>query len=141
MQIAFYKGTRPAWQGIFNRLVRWWTGGKYSHCEIVFTDISASSSAIDGGVRYKYILYDLNKWDIIDLPPEKFDAGMARRWFASHEGAGYDYTNLLGFIWRRQDGSDKKYTCSEACAAALGLQSPWRYDPNALFSVVSSMIK
>ena len=141
MKIAFYKGTRPAFQGIFNWAVRWWTGGSYSHCEIIFQDFSGSSSAIDGGVRLKYIEYDPAKWDIVELPSGVFDEYRARRWFDNNAGAGYDYLNLLGFIWRRKDGSSKRFTCSEACADALGLQTPWRYDPNTLFSVVCDMIR
>lgn len=136
MKIAFYKGTRPFPQSIFNKGVRWWTGGIYSHCEIIFSDgMSASSSFLDGGVRFKQINYDNNHWDFIDL--DKNIEPIARAFFKDHEGDKYDVLNLLGFIWRRKDGSDKKWTCSEACASALGLKDPWRYDPNTLHSILS----
>ena len=66
MQVAFYKGTRSGLSGLFNRLVRWWTRGPYSHCEVVFTDepskdggvLCGSSSKLDGGVRLKFVVLD-----------------------------------------------------------------------------------
>lgn len=36
MQLASYKGTRPGWQGLFNRIIRWRFDGPYSHTEVVF---------------------------------------------------------------------------------------------------------
>lgn len=138
MKIAFYKGTRPFPQGIFNMGVRWWTGGPYSHCEIIFSSgISASSSFIDGGVRFKQIAYDNDRWDFIDL--NKNLEHFVRDWFDNHAGEKYDVLNLFGFIWRRKDGSRKKWTCSEACAAAWGLEEPWRYDPNSLYYILKSI--
>jgi hypothetical protein len=134
MKIAFYKGTRPFPQSLFNQGVRWWTGGIYSHCELVFSDnISASSSFIDHGVRFKKIEYD-DCWDFLDL--KDFDELSARCWFQIHVYEKYDLLNLLGFIWRRKDGSSKKWTCSEACASALKIHEPWRYDPNTLYSTL-----
>jgi hypothetical protein len=143
MKIAFYKGTRPFPASLFNYAVRWWTNGKYSHCELAFEYyknaeeyVCMSSSFIDGGVRSKIMKLDPEKWDIIDLPSEKFSETKARQWFIDHLYQGYDVVNLLGFIWRRADGSKKKWTCSEACAAALELSEPWRFDPNSLFAYI-----
>jgi hypothetical protein len=36
MKLASYKATRPGFQGLFNRLIRWRFDGAYSHTEIVF---------------------------------------------------------------------------------------------------------
>lgn len=140
MKIAFYKGTRPFPQSLFNMGVRWWTGGIYSHCEIIFSDgVSASSSFMDHGVRFKQIDYknSESQWDFIDL--DQFDESKTRRWFYCFHGCKYDVLNLFGFILRRKDGFSNKYTCSEACASALGLSDPWRYDPNSLYSVLTSI--
>jgi len=69
MKIAFYKGTRAGVAGIYNRGVRAIDAGKYSHCEIIFSDgVSASSSFMDGGVRFKEIEYNSANWDIIEIP-------------------------------------------------------------------------
>lgn len=36
MLLASYKSTRPGWQGLFNRVIRWRFDGLYSHTELVF---------------------------------------------------------------------------------------------------------
>lgn len=136
MQLALYKGTRPGLAGLFNRVVRWWTNGPYSHCEIVLQALDgsqmlcASSSNTDGGVRFKAIDLDPERWDLIALPAENATAVI--RWFDAHLGEGYDFIGLAGFVLRRSDGSKRRWFCSEACAAALGLDEPWRFCPNTL---------
>ena len=40
---------------------------------------------------------------------------------------------LLGFVWRRQAGEQRKWFCSEAVAAMLGYDDPWRFDPMTLY--------
>lgn len=137
-RMAFYKGTRPGIPGIYNRLVRRRGRGKYSHVEIRFSDgLSASSSFEDGGVRFKPIAYNPAHWDFIDLPLawEPF----ARAWFEAHEGERYDLRGnvhlTIGFI----PHSSNRQFCSEACAAALGIAEPWRFEPNAIHAVVRRM--
>lgn len=143
MQIAFYKGTRPGLAGLFNRAVRWWTRGPYSHCELVLWRLAdgravcGSSANLDGGVRRKIIYLDPARWDVIDIPWANQSAALD--WFIRHEGDGYDVRGLFGFVWRRGDGDRDKSYCSEACTAALGFDEPWRFDPNTLAAVVRSM--
>lgn len=140
MQIAFYKGTRPGLPGVFNRVVRWWTNGPYSHCEIVLQPLDdgmmlcASASNTEGGVRLKAIELDPGRWDLLDIPSA--DPSAVRQWFAVHDREGYDFLGLMGFVLRRNDGSKRLWFCSEACAAALEIPDPWRYCPNTLASVV-----
>lgn len=137
-RIAFYKGTHAGIKGCYNRLVRWWTRGPYSHVEVVFSDgLCGSASYIDGGVRYKRMDFDQAKWDILPLPVG-WEAE-ARRYFDAHEGEGYDLLGnlhfLLGFV---SDDRGRKF-CSEAAAEALGLQQGWRFEPNALYRVVQRL--
>lgn len=143
MQIAFYKGTRPGIPGLFNRAVRWWTRGPYSHCELVLWRLAdgravcGSSANLDGGVRRKIIDLDPERWDVIDLPWLK--QGPVLDWFMQHDGEAYDTLGLFGFVWRRGDGDRDRWYCSEACAAAMGFDESWRFDPNTLAAVVRSM--
>lgn len=143
MQIAFYKGTRPGLPGLFNRAVRWWTRGPYSHCEIVLWRLSdgravcGSAANLDGGVRRKIIDLDPAHWDVVDIPWANQSAALT--WFAEHEGERYDMAGLFGFVWRRGDGDRGRWYCSEACAAALGFDEPWRFCPNTLAAVIRSM--
>lgn len=138
MKIAFYKATRPGLQGLFNILVRWWTNGPYSHCELVLDEqdgksLCGSASFIDGGVRLKWIALDPAHWDLVDVGDIFNSREVALDWFRRHQGQAYDLRGLLGFVWRRADGHPHKWVCSESVGAALGIQQPWRFGPNALY--------
>lgn len=136
MQIAFYKGKTR----VFNRLVSWYLRGPYSHCELVLqtnTDgysTCASSSFMDGGVRMKQIKLDPEHWDVIEV---QGSVAVAVRWLDEHEDCKYDVLGLLGFLWRRTQGEQNKFFCSEAVAAMLGLDEPWRFDPMSLHKALS----
>lgn len=134
MRAAFYKGTRPGLAGIYSRGVRLWTRSPYSHAEIIFSDgMAASSSFIDGGVRFKHIKFEPAHWDFIEIDA---DEDAVRQWFAVHEGRAYDLLGNLGFvIGFIRDGSDK-WSCAESIADALGYPEPWRYSPAILYSVI-----
>ncbi|HEY0845811.1 MAG TPA: hypothetical protein VGE12_10610 [Noviherbaspirillum sp.] len=136
MRAAFYKSTRPGIAGLYNRLVRWWSGSQYSHVELVFSDgYSASASWMDGGVRFKRIDYMAAHWDFVDLPAD-LEAG-ARAWFRKHDHKPYDILGNVGFVWRPIRGKEGAFFCSEACAAALGIPEPWRFDPGTLSLILS----
>ena len=133
--VAFYKGTRPGIQGLYNILVRWWTRSPYTHCEMIFSDgLSASSSFLDGGVRFKQIDYNPEHWDIIELPSELEQS--ARDWFEQHEGDSYDLIGNLGFVIGSVDDSKRKWFCSEVIMAALGVTEPGKFSPSTAMPVV-----
>ena len=136
MKAAFYKGTRPGWQGLYSILVRFVDGrGKYSHCELVFSDgMSGSASYIDGGVRLKRIDYDDTHWDFIDLSPSM--EPYARDWFEANKGAPYDLMGNVRFVLPWLADSERGWFCSEAMAAALRLKEPWRFGPNGLAALL-----
>jgi hypothetical protein len=132
MKVAFYKGRKR----LFNKLVSWWTRGPYSHCELVFSDgQSASSSFMDGGVRYKRILYNHDHWDFIELGPE-FDEQKAREWFDEHLGNGYDVAGIIGFVNPRISQDKQKEFCIEAVLSALEFTESWRYNLNTAYSAL-----
>lgn len=145
MQVAFYRGTQPGFAGLFNRAVRWWTHGPYSHCEIVLgaaadgRALCASAANLDGGVRRKAIALTPDKWDLLEIPDTAPRQEQVAAWFAEHNGDPYDTLALFGFVWRRGDGHRKKWFCSEAVAAVLGFNEPWRFDPNTLAAVLRSL--
>lgn len=134
MVIAFYKGRRWGWHGLVAWLVRTWLAGPYSHCELVFSDgMSASSSWMDGGVRFKRIEFNPERWDMLDV---QGDEEAARTWFLVHEGMPYDVLGLLGFIARPIRGGRRRWFCSEAVMAALGYEESWRFDPCSMRSAL-----
>ena len=135
LSVAFYKGTRPGLAGIYNRVVRWWEPGKYSHCELVFSDgLSASSSYKDGGVRFKKIDFNPDNWDFIEIPANLEPA--AFMWFTRHIGEGYDLVGNLRFLFDFIRNRNDKWFCSEALAESLGMVDSWRLGPNGLAAVL-----
>lgn len=136
MQIAFYKGRKR----MFSRLTSAWLRGPYSHVELILgadangLSICASSSMMDGGVRIKHMRLDPEHWDIV---PVAGSADAAWSWLNKHEGAGYDYLGLLGFIARTIGHSHSRFVCSEAVAEMLGFPDPWRFDPCSLHAAIS----
>lgn len=138
MKLAFYKGTKRGIAGLYNIGVRIITKGKYSHCEAVFSDgMSASSSFIDGGVRFKKIDYDPKKWDFIDID-DSFEDQM-RDWFKKHDGAPYDILGNIHFLIPVVGDDKSSWCCSEAIAESMSIKDAWRFHPNSLFSIVQSM--
>lgn len=130
MKLAFYKGPHAGFAGLFDRAVRWWTRGPYSHVELVLSDgVCWSSSARDGGVRSKVIDLDPAKWDLVEVDGNEL---AARWWFEIHRGKKYDYLGLFGFVWRTVRSPNSRWFCSEAVAASLGFTQSWRFDPNTL---------
>lgn len=140
MQAAFYKGRKR----LFNRLTAWWLKGDYSHVELVLgadesgMAICASSSMMDGGVRVKHMRLDPAHWDIV---PVAGDPAQAWAWLREHEGEGYDYLGLVGFIARVLGHDKERWLCSEAVAAMLGVPESWRFDPCSLWAALSRQPK
>lgn len=136
MRIAFYKTIRPGIQGVYSHAVRLWTRSPYSHCEAVFSDgMAASSSYIDGGVRFKRIDFNPTHWDFVELDT---DESRVRQWFEAHEGAPYDLIGNVGFVVGFIPDARHKWSCAESIAAALGYPEPWRYSPAILRSAISN---
>lgn len=137
---AFYKGTRPGIQGVYSWGVRKWTRSNYSHCELIFSNgDAASSSYIDGGVRFKKIDFEDGKWDFVTLPDSLENA--ARDWFVQHQGEKYDLWGNVHFVISAVGDDKDKWFCSEAMGAALGLDEAWRYSPGELKPVLELMAR
>lgn len=135
LRAAFYKGTHAGLPGVYNRLVRWWTRSPYSHVELILPFAAASSSAMDGGVRYKTIDFDPALWDFVNLPDGLADG--AETWFNKHYGEPYDYLGNVHFVLSPIGGEKGRWFCSEAVAAALGMPNPERFDPGTLHAALS----
>lgn len=132
--MMFYKSTRPGIPGLYNRIVRAWDKGQYSHVEVTFSNgESASASMEDKGVRFKDIEYDPSRWDFVPLPP--YLEAEAREYFVEHDGKKYDLQGnfhfVIGFI---PDNPNRKF-CSEAAVESIGLCEGWRYTPNNAYPV------
>jgi hypothetical protein len=157
MHLASYKG--PA-TGLLHRTTHWlitrlkpkswapYVPADCSHNELVFDIVDgmaecASSSARDGGVRFKQIDIFSSRWDVKPLPQYDDNAELsALWWFIEHEGEGYDYLGVAAFIktlpkfvsevWNR-------WFCSEAIAAALGIANPASLSPQDLDDLLTKV--
>lgn len=136
LQVAFYKGRTR----LYDRITQWWLKGRYSHVELILgTDhkglsICASSSAMDGGVRIKHMQINPDRWDVITVQGDVYDAW---HWMALHADEGYDWLGFFGFIARALGHDPKRWFCSEAVAEMLGIPEGWRFDPCSLHAVLS----
>ena len=138
MKLAMYKG--PA-TGFFHRIAHeftcLWTSSDYSHCELVFggpdrygLTLCASSSGRDGGVRFQKIDLASGRWDVYEI---RGNEEAAARWFVHNDPAGYDWFGLLWFVLPiKAFNSPRRYFCSEAIAAALGMPKPHKFHPQRL---------
>lgn len=135
MKLAMYKGPPTEfWHKVGHEATCLWTFSDYSHCELVFGEadrhglhLCASSSARDGGVRFKNIDLASGRWDVY---PIKGDEAAAYQWFVNHQGAPYDYFGLGWFVLPvDQLNNPRRYFCSEAVAAALGYARSHKFHP------------
>ncbi len=127
MKIALYKGPADDWT---HKIAHWavctFTASRYSHCELVIQGVCYSSSARDGAVRAKTIDIYSGKWDVHQI---KGDETQALQWFNDHMGQPYDWAGVLRFAFPFLPHRSKQWFCSEACAAALGIDNPHKLTP------------
>ena len=90
-----------------------------------------------GGVRFKRVVLDPGHWDVhrLDCDPIR-----AAKWFKAREGQLYDWQLILGFMAWIIPHKARRWTCSEACAAALGVREAdaWRFDPASLWAAAGA---
>ena len=94
-----------------------------------------------GGVRFKRVVPDLSKYDIIDT--SNSDALYAAELASNYQGSLYDLQLIIGFISWLIPGKRSRWMCSEICAAMLGVpeDQSWRFDPCSLHESVASLNK
>jgi len=140
VKVAFYKakGDWTDW------LIRKWTKGPYSHCELVFDSLWLSASLWEGMVRYKDIKPGYKEWDFISLDLTVTQAKKIQDWSALELGSGYDWLGILltqTVNMNRQD--PHRWFCSELVVAALQQASmlqrvvPHQTDPNELYRLLT----
>ena len=130
-KIAFYKAKGD----IVDKAIRLWTRSKYSHCEIVIGENWYSSSPRDNGVRAKQIVDDHVSWDFIETDIE---INKLNEVYLKYKGSGYDFLGiLLCMILPLKRDNNKKVTCSEFCAEALGYSEPEMYSPERIYKTLT----
>lgn len=117
MKIAFNKNS----PGLFDSLIRGWTGSPYSHCELLFDDGVSYSSMNWVGTRFiKFEPHNKFYWDILDLPTTKDEDIVIHEFCIFELGCRYDWWGIIASqIIKMARSSKNKWFCSEICTAAL----------------------
>lgn len=137
MQVAFYKAPGN-W---VDKLIRKFTHGPYSHCEVVINGEGYTSTARDGGVRRKKIDFnDAETWELVEVPwAQVVDV---TTYFSITTGTRYSVPLLILDQFFNFNVAKKGASfCSEWCATALSIPSPAVYNPNSLYDLLCFMRK
>lgn len=138
IRLASYKG--PGRWG--DKLIRWWTGGPYSHSELIIGNIMYSASQYEGQVRAMWAA-DMTPehWDIVDLP-EALDEQAALAFLNAQIGKRYDWLGIVLSQVLPLNRHDKgAWFCSELCYRALQIAGlghdikPQAVHPNRLHRI------
>ncbi|MDP8080322.1 enoyl-CoA hydratase [Phocoenobacter skyensis] len=143
--LAMYKG-KGNW---IDKIVRLFTWGKYSHCELAvekkrFTNghhyeheivyECYSSSPRDGGVRCKEINLKNGNWDLFLL--KGVNERRIKAIFNETKGMKYDLLGAIGVVIPFIKQKKNKYFCSEWCARVLKIKGDDTLSPTDLVEVI-----
>ena len=113
MKIAFKKGVMP-WDWV----IRIFSGGPFSHCELVFRDKVFFGAYPVTGVRYRRRTA-LSRWVFVDIPLTREQEEKIRAWCDTEYGCNYDWLGVFRFIIKTLRPSETRWFCSELCVKAL----------------------
>jgi len=140
VKIAFYKArqNRATWK---DKLIAWYTGGSYSHVELIIGNMMYSASPRDGGVRKKQHIWDDRIWDYVEIKDVEVSKIVA--FFKMTKGQKYDWLGILGFVLPTQD-REHQWFCSEWVSNILKIsgykplwnKEPSRISPNRLYKIL-----
>ena len=127
VKVAFYKGRG----GFVHKVIRWWTGSKYSHAELILPDgitwISISpflTSKVSKRIRVH--VDNIDDWDFLafDLswrtPVWEYQLKQLNTFVENTEGSGYDWAGMiLSQIFPYLIKHKSRWYCSEWICHAL----------------------
>lgn len=112
---AFYKAEGR----LVDKLIRWWTQSRFSHCELVFSnDEMFSADAWTGTTRFTRSFTPAH-WELVPITIGEDQEALLYQWCLDRVGKKYDWLGVFGFVlpFIKQDSS--RWFCSEICGAAL----------------------
>ena len=86
-----------------------------------------------GGVRFKRIAFDKDRWDLVPVHRNPLEAATRAK---AYEGAPYDWRLIVGYVSWLMPGSSTAWCCHEIAGYMLGIPNPHRLDPCSLHDVV-----
>lgn len=130
--VAFKKWYRNGLSSPLAGLIALWTGGKYSHVELMVNEkLGFSASAWDNEVRCKEIDFHNGKWDIVES-----DRSIDFAYIDKVIGTKYDYLAIVFFEFLpfKLQRKNRGY-CSEVVSKALDIH-PSQNDPVKLYNIM-----
>ena len=143
VRLAFYKAEYG--KIFWDKLIAWWTKGKYSHVELVFNDKHwFTSTTHDGaGTRFKKRKnYQAEHWVFFDVEISYDQAKELWDWCKEQEGVKYDLMGVFGFISGSGLEDSSKWYCSEVCGTGLMVADVYNFspklNPTQMFKIVEA---
>ena len=129
-KIAFYKVPNNPSAQWDDKLIAWWTGSNYSHCELIVDGYWYSSSPRDGKVRKRWINPKDEHWEYVDI---EIDEVWFYNFFKDNEGKDYDWKNIF-FTQIIPLGlqNPNKWICSEFVGTAI-FKEEFKGSPQKLY--------
>jgi hypothetical protein len=129
---------------LISTLIKLWTFGKYSHCEIRIGDCSYDANASAGMIIARSGGWPEDKWDVYDIELSPDSLVKMRTFLMDKIGKSYDYRGIFLSQIFPFDRHDKNgWFCSELCYAALseaqlldGERKAHRVHPNLLHKLI-----
>jgi hypothetical protein len=137
VEVAFYIASKGK---LYDKLVSFFTGAKYSHMELCLDNICYSSSNRDGGVRSKVINLNSDKWHIIEID---CDRKKVYEFYEATKNCGYDYLSVIANLVLRLkiDLMLNNYHCFEWCVGALNYANDTQINVNSNIDEIYNKIK
>jgi hypothetical protein len=133
IKLAFYKGKG----NLIDKAIRFWTKGSYSHVELIVDDIWYSISPRDTKVRAKKMIPKKQNWDYVQISKTSDDVKFILDHYENTKGSKYDWLGIfLSQFLKLNIQNNKRYFCSEWCAAALRIDKAHKYNPNNLYKYI-----
>ena len=149
--LAMYRGHgSTAKEKCVDNIIRFFTRGTYSHCEIVkvnpkelekpvFKAQAWTASPRDKGVRTAVLKFDQSKWDFIPLPTDNSFEPRLQQYFHDTKGLPYDMIGAIGVVLGTPQ-SPSKFFCSEWCYNVIfNSKDGWRFSPHELGLILKDL--
>lgn len=117
---------------MFSKAIKLKTSSDYSHVEMIFPQhkiydpvkdrmlsLCFSSYEKEGGVRFKFIHINPEKWDIITIPIEEYKIPKLLAYAASLCDCKYDWAGIFGFVLPFIRQRPTRFFCSEVVVYVL----------------------
>jgi len=140
--VAFFKGDND----LSDKLVKWWTNSKYSHCEMIIQDKWLSADP-KRGVRLINLKPLKDNWDYVEVEVDEKNTPFVLSFISEQKGKKYDWKGIFfSQLFSFDLHSHNKFFCSELvmgvlqafnASRAMG-KKPHKFSPGDVFNLLNS---